>query len=314
MAQTRLQAERTKRIDFLKDALSQRGVPYVWGGASTTGFDCSGLVQWAAARVGVQLPHNAADQFNTLPSTSKPMAGDIVFFDVPGDNPAYGQPAHVGICANAGCSMMVNAPAPGGVVDVVPTNPAGWGTIAGYGTLVGSGGLPGTGNPSTTSPNPNPPGPGRKGSTKPQAAVTCGHKGNVFGEGGLPIIHTGSFSFTYCELKALLGGLLVGVGGITMFFGISVLVVSAFGRPIAQTITGVTPAGVVTRVVSAPQRKIRTRGDADDRRAKVEEQKPARTRRDMPQRTTREGAPRARRQPVSSRSRREPERQLQGEF
>lgn len=311
MAQTRLAAERTKRIDFLKEALSQLNVPYVWGGASTNGFDCSGLVQWAAARVGVQLPHNAADQFNTLPSVSKPMAGDIVFFDVPGDNPAYGQPAHVGICANAGCSMMVNAPAPGGVVDVVPTNPAGWGTIAGYGTLVGSGGLPGTGNPSATSPNPNPP---KKGSTKPQAAVTCGHKGNVFGEGGLPIIHTGSFSFTYCELKALLGGLLVGVGGITMFFGISVLVVSAFGRPVAQTITGATPAGVVTRVVSAPQRKIRARGDADDRRAKVEEQKPPRTRRDMPQRTSREGAPRMRRQPVSSRSRREPERQLQGEF
>lgn len=302
MAQTRLAAERTKRIDFLKEALSQLNVPYVWGGASTNGFDCSGLVQWAAARVGVQLPHNAADQFNTLPSVSKPMAGDIVFFDVPGDNPAYGQPAHVGICANAGCSMMVNAPAPGGVVDVVPTNPAGWGTIAGYGTLVGTGGLPGTGNPSATSPNPNPP---RKGSTKPQAAVTCGHKGNLFGEGGLPIIHTGSFSFTYCELKALLGGLLVGVGGITMFFGISVLVVSAFGRPVAQTITGATPAGMVTRVVSAPQRKIRARGDADDRRAKVEDQKlrqeGTRARRERAQsatrRSTREGAnprPRAR--------------------
>src|SRR5574338_190230 len=69
---------------------TQLGVPYVYGGASPDGFDCSGLVMWVYGRLGITLPHNAAALF----SVGRPVSlehlrpGDLVFF------PGLG---HVGI-------------------------------------------------------------------------------------------------------------------------------------------------------------------------------------------------------------------------
>ncbi len=59
------------------------GVPYVWGGASPSGFDCSGLVQYAFAKLGVSLPHStyALWPMGVAVARSQLQAGDLVFFN-----------------------------------------------------------------------------------------------------------------------------------------------------------------------------------------------------------------------------------------
>jgi peptidoglycan DL-endopeptidase CwlO len=72
-------------------AMQYLGTPYVWGGASPGGFDCSGFVMYVFAQVGVSLPHNAAAQYGygTPVSMSDLQAGDIVFFDGLGHDGIY---------------------------------------------------------------------------------------------------------------------------------------------------------------------------------------------------------------------------------
>jgi cell wall-associated NlpC family hydrolase len=66
-------------------ALQYLGIPYVWGGASPRGFDCSGLVQYVFAQVGIQLPHYTVAQWNypgAVPVRKNQLQpGDLVFFN-----------------------------------------------------------------------------------------------------------------------------------------------------------------------------------------------------------------------------------------
>lgn len=91
-------------------ALSEVGVPYVWGGESPSGFDCSGLVRFAYAQVGVSLPHSSYALYDTgrAVSRTKLRPGDILFFSGLG---------HVGIYVGKG--RMVHAPQTGEDVEVV---------------------------------------------------------------------------------------------------------------------------------------------------------------------------------------------------
>jgi cell wall-associated NlpC family hydrolase len=90
-------------------AMQYLGTPYVWGGASPGGFDCSGLVMYAFAQVGVYLPHHAASQYNfgTPVSQDELEPGDLVFFDGLG---------HVGIYIGGG--QFIHAPHTGDVVKI----------------------------------------------------------------------------------------------------------------------------------------------------------------------------------------------------
>ena len=72
-------------------AMRYLGTPYVWGGASPAGFDCSGFVMYVFAQVGVSLPHNAAAQYgHGMPvSRDQLQPGDLVFFNGLGHNGIY---------------------------------------------------------------------------------------------------------------------------------------------------------------------------------------------------------------------------------
>nr|WP_324195963.1 DUF4226 domain-containing protein [Nocardia abscessus] len=95
-------------------ALAQLGDPYVWGAEGPNAFDCSGLMQYAAAAAGVRIPRVAADQYRTLPKVNprdiKP--GDLIFpsSSFKGAN----NPGHV--IMYIGNGMCVEAPRTGGHV------------------------------------------------------------------------------------------------------------------------------------------------------------------------------------------------------
>lgn len=90
-------------------AMKYLGVPYVFGGSTPAGFDCSGLVMYVFAQLGVQLPHYAAAQygFGVAVPRADLQPGDLVFFDALG---------HVGIWIGGG--EFIDAPHTGSFVSI----------------------------------------------------------------------------------------------------------------------------------------------------------------------------------------------------
>jgi peptidoglycan DL-endopeptidase CwlO len=96
----------------LRWALTRLGDMYAWGGAGPDEFDCSGLVMWAYAHVGISLMHYTGDQWleGEHISRSQLEPGDLVFF--------FADISHVGMYIGNG--MMVDAPTFGQPVQVQP--------------------------------------------------------------------------------------------------------------------------------------------------------------------------------------------------
>jgi peptidoglycan DL-endopeptidase CwlO len=99
-------------VQALRAALTRLGDPYVYAAAGPNAFDCSGLVVWAYAQVGISLLHYTGDLWNEgehIPR-SQLEPGDLVFF--------YPDIGHVGIYVGNG--LMVDAPSTGQVVQIQP--------------------------------------------------------------------------------------------------------------------------------------------------------------------------------------------------
>ncbi|WP_223269501.1 C40 family peptidase [Frigoribacterium sp. ACAM 257] len=92
-------------------ALQYVGTPYVFGGATPAGFDCSGFIMYVYAKFGVSLPHSVGSQaaLGTTISASEARPGDVVVFN---------DGSHDGFYAGNG--MILDAPKPGGYVSVRP--------------------------------------------------------------------------------------------------------------------------------------------------------------------------------------------------
>ncbi len=104
----------------LRAAESRRGLPYVWGAAGPSSFDCSGLVQWAFAQAGVSMPRVAADQARAglAVPVSQLQPGDLLFYHTDPTDPGY--ISHVAIYLGNG--WMIQAPQPGMDVQMVPAS------------------------------------------------------------------------------------------------------------------------------------------------------------------------------------------------
>ena len=93
-------------------AMQQLGKPYSWGAAGPSSFDCSGLMMYCYAQVGVSLPHSSGAQYGSGQSVGRASLkpGDLVFF---------GSPIHhVGMYIGGG--SMIHAPSSGDVVKISP--------------------------------------------------------------------------------------------------------------------------------------------------------------------------------------------------
>jgi peptidoglycan DL-endopeptidase CwlO len=112
----------TQASQVISLAMQHLGTPYVWGGSSpSTGFDCSGLISYVYAQIGISLPHHAASiySYGTPVAYEDLQPGDLVFFS---------GLSHMGMYIGGG--QFIHAPHTGDVVKIS--------YLAGYSSWVGA--------------------------------------------------------------------------------------------------------------------------------------------------------------------------------
>lgn len=112
---------KTKGTEIFNIAQSYIGVPYLYGGQSPSGFDCSGLVQFAHSNAGINVPRTAAAQYDAAASISQSelKPGDVIFFRI-----SWRKISHVGIYAGQG--RFIHAPTSGKRVSFSSLNEPYW--------------------------------------------------------------------------------------------------------------------------------------------------------------------------------------------
>ncbi|WP_271396222.1 C40 family peptidase [Neomicrococcus lactis] len=106
-------------------ALSYKGAPYVWGGDSPAGWDCSGFIQYVYGKAGISLPHNttAIRTSGKFVKTSNPKPGDLVY---------QNNGSHAGIYIGNGKIIGAQNPSVGTVIRDADSP---YGPLMGYYTL-----------------------------------------------------------------------------------------------------------------------------------------------------------------------------------
>jgi cell wall-associated NlpC family hydrolase len=101
-AEAEAEAAAQRRASVVSIAMRYLGVPYVWGGTTPAGFDCSGFTSYVYAQVGIDLPRTSSEQryAGTVVSWSDALPGDLIW-----------SPGHIAIYAGDG--MQIEAPVPG---------------------------------------------------------------------------------------------------------------------------------------------------------------------------------------------------------
>jgi hypothetical protein len=253
---------------FLAELARFLGDPYVYGAAGPSAFDCSGLVQYAAAKIGITLPRTSEAQYAAVEhiTAAQLRPGDLIFEQWPGDN---SPPGHVAIYTGNG--KIEEAAQTGIPVHIVAWSPgevsAQGGRVVGYGRIPGLSGSGGGGPVLTSFPGSGllgVPGDVVHAFTSAGTAldwllqpghwvrIICGALGlGAVGGGVLMLGHTGGDageggSMVPRAASLPLGILLTGTGGVLLFVAFHNLPSSVVDLPtllayLVESIQGKTP-------------------------------------------------------------------------